>query len=111
MNAYLDESGRALKPLLADDEPTGRGPLVGRDPRPLVSTMGGADPAGSRSAHERPRPPAHGETTGATSGASPHWGLCTHVNPKRCRGMLTSPRWTGVLRHTRSRGPWSRRCL
>ena len=43
MNAYLDESGRALKPRLADDEPARRGPLMGHDPCPLTSTEGGAD--------------------------------------------------------------------
>ena len=31
MNAYLDESGRALKPRPADNVPTGQGSLVGHD--------------------------------------------------------------------------------
>ena len=72
MNAYPDESGRALKPRPADDEPTGRGSLKGHDPRPLTSTEGGADPAGPRLAPERPRPLARGETTRATGGAFPY---------------------------------------
>jgi len=82
MNAYLDESGRALKPRLADDEPARRGPLMGHDPCPLVSTKGGADLAGSRSAHERPRPPACGETTRVTNGASLRWRSRTHADPE-----------------------------
>ena len=34
MNAYLDKSGRALKPRPAYGKPTGQGPLVGHDLRP-----------------------------------------------------------------------------
>ena len=46
MNAYLDDNGRALKPRPAGNETTRQGPLVGRDPRALISAEEGADPAG-----------------------------------------------------------------
>ena len=68
MNAYLDESDKALKARPADDEPTRRGPPAGHDPHPLTSAKGGADPAGPRSTLEQPRPPTHGEPTRAIGG-------------------------------------------
>ena len=54
IGTYLDERGRALKPRPAGDEPAEQGSLTGHDPHPLTSTEGGADPAGSRLAHESP---------------------------------------------------------
>jgi len=82
MNTNLDESGRTLKPRPANNKLTRRGSLGGHDPRPLRSIEGGGDPVGPCSAYERPRPLAHGETTGATGGASPHWGSHTRVDPE-----------------------------
>jgi len=38
--AYRAGSGKALKPQLVNNGPTGRGPLPSRDPRPLTSTGG-----------------------------------------------------------------------
>ena len=54
---------------------------MGCNPRPLTSTEGGVDLAGSRLAHEPSRPPAHDMPTGAAGGASPHCGSRTNASP------------------------------
>ena len=43
MNAYLDDSNRALKPRPVDDEPIRQGPPAGRDLPALISVEEGAN--------------------------------------------------------------------
>ena len=81
MNAYLDDSGRALKPQPADDESTGQGPLMGCDPRPLALTGGGVVLVGFQSACASLRLPVRGTPTRAAGGVFTHCGSCTGASP------------------------------
>jgi hypothetical protein len=55
---------------------------MGHDPRPLTLTRAGVDPAGSRMAHESPRPSAHGAPTRVADGVSSHCGSRARTDPE-----------------------------